>query len=385
MKQEIITYLSTLKNDLFKLARYLYNNPEESFKEYKAYNYIISLLKEYNFEIKENYLGINTAFYAQYGNSYPKICYICEYDADPYKGHISGNNLVSTMSIGAALSLSKVISKTGGSIVVLGCPGEYINGCKTTMVKQGTFEDIDVVLMAHPHVITTNTLPSMSVLPVKIKFDLDNNTPINCCSSLDSCMLTHNFIDLVNKNLPKGYKIQNIFTNGVCNSYSLYSKCESNYLITTPKIENSYKILEIIKSFISLISNIFELKCNISIYQLPYEEMILNENLCRIFSHNLKECGIINISSSNETLPGLSIGSVSHILPCINPFVSITENASIGYPSQAFGKETLKDFAINNTMKTIQALSLTGLDLIQNENLLKEIKQEFNHKKKQEK
>ena len=34
MKQEILSYLSTEKENLFKLCKFLYDNREESYKEY---------------------------------------------------------------------------------------------------------------------------------------------------------------------------------------------------------------------------------------------------------------------------------------------------------------------------------------------------------------
>jgi Metal-dependent amidase/aminoacylase/carboxypeptidase len=95
MKQEIITYLSTIKQQLFDLSKYIYDNPEHSFNEYKSSKYIINILRQNNFNITENFLNIPTAFFAQYGSGHPKICYICEYDAVENKGHINGHNLIS--------------------------------------------------------------------------------------------------------------------------------------------------------------------------------------------------------------------------------------------------------------------------------------------------
>src|SRR3712207_1922897 len=112
MKQEIIKHIISMENDLFNISKYLYENPEESFCEHKAHDYLINILKQNNFEIKEKFLDIPTAFMAKFGDGHPKICYICEYDCGCKKGHIVGSNLVSSMSIGAAIGLSKVIPKT---------------------------------------------------------------------------------------------------------------------------------------------------------------------------------------------------------------------------------------------------------------------------------
>ena len=141
MRQEIITYLSTIEEDIKNISNYLYQYPEQSFCEHKAYDYIINILKNKEFEVTENILDIPTSFIAKYGEGHPKICYICQYDCPCTKGHILGTNLVSSMSIGAALCLSKVIPKTGGSVTVLGCPGEVSSGSLIAMQKQGLLSD----------------------------------------------------------------------------------------------------------------------------------------------------------------------------------------------------------------------------------------------------
>ena len=47
---------------------------------------------------KEKFLDLDTAFYAKKGNGYPKICFLCEYDAIKSKGgHITGHNLLTTI------------------------------------------------------------------------------------------------------------------------------------------------------------------------------------------------------------------------------------------------------------------------------------------------
>ncbi len=139
MKQEIISYISSIKEDIYNLSTYLYTNPETSYKEYKGCSYIINMLKAHDFEIQENYCNIPTSFYAQYGSGHPKICYICKYTSTENVGHIFGNNVNASISIAAALGLSKVISKSGGSVILVGCPGEYTNGVRINFNKRKMF------------------------------------------------------------------------------------------------------------------------------------------------------------------------------------------------------------------------------------------------------
>lgn len=387
MKHKITSCLSMIKEDLLNLSKYLYENPEEGFHEYKASNYIINILKNNNFEVKDNYLEIPTAFYAQYGTGHPKICYICEYDAVKYKGHITGHNLISAISIGAAISLSKAMVNKSGSIVVLGCPGEFIGSSKVTMVKQGTFDDIDVVLMAHPDTTTSESGSSKALVPIKINYKSKQGFTYRTkegYSALDACLFTFNTLNLLEKGFKDDSTIDGVILKGGDSPYLLPSETESKFYIRSPKMCNACKIEKKIRELVKTTSYIMDIESEICLYELPYEELISNSVLSRIFCHNLKESGIIDIEPPKDTNSGLSLGTVSHKVPCIHPYISITEDKNLKYSSSEFATATLSYFAQDRILKVAQALALTGLDLMENESLLNQVKSEFYSVKEKE-
>ena len=209
MKQEMITFLSQNQSVLKDLCTFLYNNPEESYKEFKASSYICNLLNNYKFNITKNYLDIPNSFYAIKGNGHPKICYLCEYDAIFNEGHLTGHNALTTMSIGASILLGSIIDKLNGSIIVIGCPGEYLGGTKNIMVKQKAFEDIDIVMECHPDIITAESGTSSSIIPLSIKFKTESTFSFlsrNKYTSLDAILLMFNIINNIKKSGSKKYK-----------------------------------------------------------------------------------------------------------------------------------------------------------------------------------
>lgn len=381
MKQELISYLHSIKEDIFNLSMYLYENPEESFCEYKAYDYIVKMLKNKNFRVKENYLQIPTAFYAEYGSGHPKICYICEYDAATKEGHITGHNLISAMSMGAALSLSKVIDNfESGTIIVLGCPGEFVSGAKVTMTKQGTFEDIDVVLMAHPDTENHESGTSMALLPMKIKYtskEALTHSRDGVYSSLDACAFVFNAISLLNNGFKKDCLLDGIVIENSGSSHMLPKESSLKFYIRAPKMVEACKIERKIRKLADTAADLMDVVCEISISELPYDELISNRALSRIFSHNLKEVGIIDMGDTKDTLAGLSLGTVSHVVPCIHPYISIVDDDSIKYSSAEFAMATISRYAEDKVLKAASALAMTGLDILEKENLLQEVKSEF--------
>lgn len=385
MRQEVISYLSTEKEALFNLCKFLHDNPEDSYKEYDACKYICNFLRDRDFDVREKFLDLDTAFYAKKGNGYPKICFLCEYDAIKSKGgHITGHNLLTTISITSALGLSKVIEKSGGTVILIGCPGEYLGGTKSTYVRQGIFDDIDVVLTAHPDIVTSESGTSKAIIPLKVTFkghDGLSFLDFDSFTSLDGTMLTFNVINALSKGFCKKANIHTILSQGgvtpllrpVESEGKLYIRAESTK--TAKCIENK------IRNLVACISDTMNLESCVELYEPPNEELLSNQVLNRLYSHNLKENGIINIGKPRDIDAGISLGTVSHKVPCIHPYINIVNNVNIDYGTKEFADATISSFAQEQALSASYALISTALDLIESDFLLSEVKETFNMSK----
>jgi len=380
MKQEIINYLATIEEEIHKISKFLYEYPEESFNEHKAHGYLTNILKENNFTIQENFLDISTAFMAQFGEGHPKICYICEYDCSCKEGHILGSNLISSMSIGAALGLSRVIPKTGGSVIILGCPGEFLGGTKVTMSKQGVFDDIDVILMSQPSFKNTNCCSSPALLPIKITHRCDDYSCFEKnkkISTLDVSLYTLNSINTILKVYPTTCSIDKISIHGKIVPNIAPDNIVTTFTIEAPDLEMAEEIKNKITKVISSFDDFTRLSSKITLSEVPYDNFVCSKTLCRILSHNLKEIGIIDIEEDSELSNGLSLGTVSHKVPSVRFLININEENSIKYACKEFGESTLSPFAKEKVLNTTKALALTGLDLINQPNLIAESRLEL--------
>ena len=380
MKQEMISYIEQHKDDLLNLNKFLYDNPEKSYYEFSSYNYICNLLEKYNFEINKNFLDLKTSFYAFKGNGHPKICFLCEYDAIPDEGHITGHNLLTTTSVAAALALSSIIEKIGGSVVIIGCPGEYLGGTKSVMVKQGVFDDIDIVLTAHPDVVTSESGSSSAIIPLSIKFLGNKGLSFlnkGTYTSLDGILLTFNILNSLLKGFPKDVEVNSILSEGGFTPLLLPIESEAKFYIRAKEMDVARIVENKLREIAIYVSKLIRVQNSISLYEPENEELITNRSLNRLFSHNLKETGIINIDGPRDIYSGLSLGIVSKKVPCIQPFFSIIQDESIKYGTKDFADATITDHAFKESMKTALALAFTGYDIILKENLLAEVKNEF--------
>lgn len=380
MKQEMIYFIEKHKDDLFDLNKFLYDNPEKSYDEFNSYNYICDLLEKHNFEVNKNFLDLKTSFYAYKGNNHPKICFLCEYDSIPDEGHITGHNLLTTTSVAAALALSSIIEKIGGSVVIIGCPGEYLGGTKSVMVKQGVFNDIDIVLTAHPDVVTSESGSSSAIIPLSIKFLGNNGLSFlnkGTYTSLDGVLLTFNILNSLLKGFPKDVEVNSILSKGGFTPLLLPIESEAKFYIRSKEMDVARIVESKLREIAIYVSKLIRVQNSISLYEPENEELITNRSLNRLFSHNLKETGIINIDRPRDIYSGLSLGIVSKNVPSIQPFFSITNDESIKYGTKDFANATITDYAFKEAMKTSLALAFTGCDIISKENLLSEVKNEF--------
>ncbi|MGL5087699.1 MAG: M20 family peptidase, partial [Clostridium sp.] len=358
-------------------------NPENSYNEIKSCDYITNFLRKYDFNVENNFLDLVTSFRATKGTGYPKICFLCEYDAVPDQGHLTGHNLLTATSISAALALSKILDEIGGSLTLIGCPGEYLGGTKSVMVKQGVFDDIDVVLLAHPDVVTCESGSSSAIIPLSIKYIGHSGLSFlnkGTYSSLDGVLLTFNILNSLLKGFPDDVEVNSILSKGGSTPLLIPLESEAKFYIRSKEMDIAKIAESKLREIAIYVSKLIRVQYSISLYEPENEELITNRVLNRLFSHNLKENGIIKIDPPRDISAGLSLGLVSKVVPCIHPYISIIDNCDIKYGTKAFADATISGYALEQCNKAAIALACTAFDLITKPDLLTEVKNEFYQK-----
>jgi len=381
MRQQITGFIESIKDELQAINKYLHENPEEAYEEYTASDMLTKCLQKYGFKIEKNFLGLKTEFKGIYGqNTHPAVAYLCEYDALPGLGHGCGHNLIAIAGIGAAIGLSRVIDKIGGRIVILGTPAEETSGAKVIMVEKGVFNDIDAAMMVHPSDITSESGASLAIDALQFTFKGKSahaaSNPEMGVNALNACIETFNLINALRQHVTPDVRIHGIITEGGLSPNVVPEKAVARFYVRAMK--RSY-LNEVSEKVINCARGAaLATGCSVEIdnYELSYDNMITNFTLSRLFSHNLKECGIIEIEGSKKNVGSIDMGNVSHVVPSIHPYIKICEKGIPGH-TREFAEAAGSQFAFENMLKAAQAMALTGYDIITNEGLLREIKNEF--------
>lgn len=367
-------YVESLKEPIENVIDYLYKNPEASFNEAKSSELICSILAGEGFEITKDAAGIKNSFTASYGSSSPRIAYICEYNAVEGLGHANGHNITSAINMGAAMGLKRAIGEIGGSVLVIGCPSEESYHTKITMLNNGVFDEIDAVICGHAMDRTCESGSSLGMLVLELKFKgREAHTSIDFHNGIDAlkpCINLFNLVETIKSRYNTGVFINGIINNGGKNINIIPGESACTFMIKSPEKEIMHRACQEIVSCAEFSGALHKCSLDYIYPEVEYLPLKTHEKLSKIACHNLKERGILEIHGPVTASFSLDIGNVSQKIPVIHPYIGICETP-IPYYSREFSDATITKYARENTLKAAQALALTGVDIIQEPDILK--------------
>lgn len=382
MKNAIICEIEKIKESLWDINDYIYNNPELGDKEFKAVEKLTSFLEKHSFNIEIGIANRETSFKAEFdsGIEGPTIAYMCEYDALPEIGHGCGHNMIGTMSAGAGVALSKVIKKIGGKVVVFGTCAEETNGAKVDMAEQGVFNNVDVAMMVHPNNITCESGTSLAM--EAIEFDFFGQTshaaasPEKGINALDAVILTFNGINALRQHVTSDVRIHGIISEGGVAANIVPDKAVAKFYVRAAKKKYLNEVVEKVKNVARGAALMTGARLEISNYESSFDDMNTNKNLSKAFNKNLEMIGVQDIKRREEIGGSIDMGNVSYVVPAIHPMIGIGNTNLVSHTIE-MAEATITNEAHEALLKGAIALACTGYDVISDKNLLAEIKKEF--------
>ena len=189
IKQDIIASIDGKYESLAALSDEIWTNAELAFKENKSAKALADFARYHGMEVDEGVAGIPTAFTAKYGEGEPVIGILGEFDALPglsqktvpskeplqagAPGHGCGHNVFGVGSLAAAIAIKEQIEAgtLQGTVKFFGTPAEERFFGKLWMIREGVFEDVDVMVDWHPGAETkANVQSSLSLVDFIVEF-----------------------------------------------------------------------------------------------------------------------------------------------------------------------------------------------------------------------
>lgn len=376
-----------LKSQIENISEYLFCHPELGDSEFLSSKYLVDLLKENGFEIEYPYLGIETAFKAEFGdNDGPRIAFLPEYDALPGYGpdkknaHACGHNWIAAITVGAALVLSKLQDDFKGKIVVIGTPAEETVGRKVDMVNKGAFENIDAVFQMHLGANTSLNSSSLAMDAFEFKFNGKAShaasSPHEGINALDAVNLTFAGISALRQQLKSDVRIHGIVTEGGYAPNIIPEQCTCRFEVRSEKRSYLNEVSERVKNCAKGAALMTGAKLEISNFENSFDDLTVSSTLTEIAKKNLEKCGIKDFIDRKDPPGSTDLGNVSYVCP------TMYGNIGVGDGKTKPHEEKFLDY-VNSTeakekaLMVVQALCYSALELYENAQILKMAKEEL--------
>lgn len=392
LRDRILEYADEHAKTYQDIALAIHDKPEVSNYEFFASETLSDQLKSIGFTIELPAAGHRTGFAATYksGKPGPTVAFLAEYDALAGLGHGCGHNIFGATSALAGAALKSIVDELGGEVRVYGTPGEEggeEGSAKASFANKGYFDDVDFALCVHPGTKTRNGLSARNYAcaPVDIEFHGRSAHAAGCpqdgLNALDAQILVYNAIGILRQQLTDKIRIHGVIVEGGQAPNVIPDYTKSKYFIRAvdrETLDDLYKKVEKIVEGSALSTGT---KGHMQLFQNRVDNMVLTPKLDAIYEKNLKSLGlgVDHLSNPYKVMPGSSdVGNVSHVVPTIQPFISITDTDIAGHSI-----EMVEASASPKALKAIvigaKALALTALDLFEDPDLLDQVKKDHKY------
>lgn len=370
-----------LRKEVWEVARQIGEHPELGYKEYFASKSLSSFLKKHGFRVDLGIAGMETAFLARFTGTRPgpRIAFLAEYDALPNMGHGCGHNLIGAASGGAAVILSKSLD-LAGEVLVIGTPAEETSGGKVTLVEKGIFKDIDVAMMFHPGSQNVSVISSLALDALEFTFHgrsahavAASNFGIN---ALDAVINFFVGINALKKQVSQDMKINGIITEGGTAPNIIPDRAVARFYLRARKRKDLDELRAQVIRCAEGAASMVSAKVTWHKFEFSYDEMHTNLSLAECFTKNLSEMGINHIAPPQTAMGSVDMGNVSRVVPSIHPYLTLGTGTEIPH-TREFAKVSLSSNGESLVLLAMQALALTGWDVLSDKKLLQKIKREF--------
>lgn len=267
-KAAVSDYIDGNAGAYSEIAQEIWDLAEVGYLETQSSALLAETLSAAGFEITNGVAGIPTAFVASWSRGDgPVVGILAEYDALPgitqdrhplrtlidhkSAGHACGHHLFGTGSVAAAIATKQWMEATGqpGEIRLYGTPAEEGGAGKVYMVREGLFDDADVILHWHPG--DSNSASARSSLANKsAKFRFYGlsahaaSAPNRGRSALDGVEAMNHMVNLMREHVPQETRIHYVITSGGAAPNVVPDFAEVYYYVRHPDPEQVNEIFD---------------------------------------------------------------------------------------------------------------------------------------------
>ncbi len=386
LKARVISEIENNRDELKELSLRIHANPEIAFQEEKASTWLSDYLREKGFSVEKGICGLATAFRAGYGKGKPVIALLAEYDALPKLGHACGHNIIATSAVGAGIAAKLAVDEFGGTVQVMGTPGEESGGGKVYMVKGGAFKSVDAAMMIHPAGLNTATTKFLALQALEVEFF---GKPAHAAAkpevginALEAMLMSYAGINSLRQHIRDSARIHGIITDGGDAPNIVPSHTAGHFIVRA--VEDSYLEelkIKVLNCFIGA-ATATGARLKYKWGETRYAPLRSNFVLARMFRKNLQSLGRrVHLVDPRIGIGSSDIGNVSQVIPSIHPLIAIDTARAVTHSPQ-FAEKAASEAGMRGLFDAAKALAMTVVDLLADPAVLDKARKEFEQAKK---
>ena len=385
LKASVIREIDNRRQQLNELSLKIHANPETAFQEVKSASWLVDYLKENGFSTEKGICGLDTAFRASYGQGKPAIALLAEYDALPKFGHACGHNLIAASAVGAGVASKIVMDRLGGTISVIGTPGEEMYGGKVFMVDRGAFDGLDAAMMMHPAGINTAATRFLACQSLEVEFfgkaAHAAARPEAGVNALEAMLQSFAAINSLRQHIKSSARIHGIITDGGEAANIVPAHSAGHFIV---RAEDDNYLDELKKKVLNCFMGAAKAsgaRLGYKWGEVRYAPLLSNLTLARLFRRNLQSLGRrVHLYDPRIGIGSSDIGNVSQLVPSIHPLIAIAP-ARVANHSPQFAEIAASEAGTKGLLDAAKALAMTVVDLVADPEVISGVREDFNREK----
>lgn len=386
LKEAIFRNIDGIRNEMTAMADDIFDHPEIGMEEFHAMKTLTDWLEKEGFTVERGVAGVETAFKAVFrkGEGGPNIGLLCEYDALPGIGHACGHHMQGPSILAAAKALKDADIKAPYKITVYGTPAEESVSGKIRMIQNGcTFEELDAALMMHGGPATQVDVKSLANSKYKVIFHGVSAhaaiRPEKGRSALDGLILAFQGIEFLREHVNSDVKIH----------YTVVGCGGTPANVVPEYAEASVYVRSYNRAYLDTVCRRFENVLKGAAMMTETEVEIIEEKkvdnkipvliLNELVMKQAREIQAPQIAPEREKTGSTDFGNVMRRVPGTCARIAFVDPGASAH-SKEYIEAGKTEAAHNAVIYGAKILAGTALELIENPELLKQVKEEFKEK-----
>ncbi|KAF9784943.1 hypothetical protein BJ322DRAFT_1108419 [Thelephora terrestris] len=378
--------LDSLDRSLRKLSLTIHDHPETQFEERFAHDTLTAFMTLHGFEVTKHYLGLETAWKAEFtqGKGGRVVGVNAEMDALPGIGHACGHNLVAISGVGVALAIKAALQvhNIPGKVILLGTPGEEGGGGKAILIELGGYKEMDFCLMSHPAPMPPRTVAlgtSLAKQDITVKY-LGHTAhaglaPWEGKNALDAAFLAYANVSALRQQMKPNQRVHGIMEGKNWVPNIIPDNAKLRFITRAATRDDVSELRTRVRACFDAAALATGCRHHITL-EHAYDELVQNSVLGRIFASFFRERCEGNVISQ-QFGASTDFGNVTYELPALHPVFGIPTKPGGGNHTKQFAQSARTEEAHEATMLVTKGLALTGVKVIMDDGLFKEIKEGF--------